>query len=235
MHNYELFLDESYKDDHYYLAGILGEPKHIEKLCTEFQHIADTYMHNFALPTQPEFHAHSIMNGLDDWKILHGNFGMAISLYSRLLRVISTSGVKIYIEAVDVRRLRKRYRYPDSPHEITLRHLLERVNEHCQPKSAQCKVYADSLPREDDFKEAIHGYTRVATPGYRRQILGCIDGDVSFIDSRSHWGIQAADLCVYIVRRMREEKTGSRQSQRASTRLLKILSPVIVHERKWLP
>ncbi|AMN72853.1 hypothetical protein BFF98_08080 [Corynebacterium pseudotuberculosis] len=62
------------------------------------------------------------------------------------MHAIQNSGARVYLEGVDVKRLNARYKYPDSPHEIALRHTLERVNEYCAIAGQMCKVIADTVP-----------------------------------------------------------------------------------------
>lgn len=185
--------------------------------------------------SMPEFHGHSLMNGLDDWQPLKDNFGASVRIYQKVLHAIQNSGARVYLEGVAVNRLNARYRYPDSPHEIALRHLLERVNEYCASSGVMCKVIADMVPQQEDFNEAIQGFTRVSTPGYRSQKLHCVEGDIEFVDSRSSWGVQAADMAVYILRRQREEPFASKSARKANNRLVKALGSAVVYQRKWVP
>ncbi|WP_257182702.1 hypothetical protein [Corynebacterium cystitidis] len=67
--------------------------------------------------------------------------------------------------------------------------MLERFSEYCSGTGAMCKVTADMVPQQDDFNEAIQGFTRVSTPGYRSQKLLCVDGYIEFVDSRSGRGV----------------------------------------------
>lgn len=232
---HQLFIDESYQQDHYYVSGVLVDEKQSETLVTRLNQLADGVRKRNNWAASPEFHGHALMNGLDDWKSLNGNFGARVTIYQRVLHAIQNSGARVYLEGVDVNRLNARYKYPDSPHEIVLRHLLERVNEYCAREGKMCKVIADMVPQQDDFNEAVQGFTRVGTPGYRSQRLLCIDGDIEFVDSRDSRGVQAADMSVYVLRRHREETSASKSARRATTRLVKALGPALVHERKWLP
>ncbi|MCQ9344157.1 DUF3800 domain-containing protein [Corynebacterium kozikiae] len=232
---YQLFVDESYQKDHYYVAGVLVDEKQCETLLTRLDVLADGLRERNGWLTSPEFHGHALMNGLDDWKSLNGNFGARVSIYQKVLHAIQNSGARVYLEGVDVNRLNARYKYPDSPHEVALRHTLERVNEYCALKGKMRKVIADMVPQQDDFNEAIQRFTRVGTPGNRSQKLLCIDGDIQFVDSRESRGVQAADMCAYVLRRHREETYASKPIRRTTTRLRNALGPALVHERKWLP
>lgn len=232
---YQLFVDESYQRGHYYVAGVLVDEKQSKTLATRLDELADGVRERNNWPAPPEFHGHALMNGLDDWKSLNGNFGACVNIYQKVLHAIQNSGARVYLEGVDVNRLNARYKYPDSPHEVALRRTLERVNEYCALNGKMCKVIADMVPQQDNFNEAIQGFTRVGTPGYRSQKLLCVDGDIEFVDSRESRGVQAADMSVYILRRHREETSASKSARRANARLVKALGPALVHERKWIP
>lgn len=231
---YRLYVDESYQSDHYYVSGILVDEKTNEDLIRSLENLAiSLQVDNHVVP--PEFHAHALMNGKDDWTHLRGNFGAALSVYRRAMHAIAGVGAEVFIEGVDVQRLNARYRYPDPPYEVVLRHMLERVNEICGRRKTTCQVIADMVPKKNDFIEAITGYTRVKTPGYRAQRLEHIVGDVNFVDSKESRGVQSADMVVYIMRRHLEHHSASKASKRATERLAKSLENVIVHKRKWVP
>ncbi|CAN5589235.1 hypothetical protein BH23ACT6_BH23ACT6_26130 [soil metagenome] len=116
-----------------------------------------------------------------------------------------------------MRRLNTRYRYLDSPYEISLRHLLERVDGWCARWGVNCRVTADLIEWQADFTEATEGYTRVGTPGFRPSRLERIFGP-QWVDSRKQTGVQAADMVAYILRRHREI-AGSVRAQRATRSL----------------
>lgn len=231
---YRLYVDESYLSDHYYVSGILVDEKADALLVNSLDKLAISVGADNHV-VSPEFHGHALMNGNDDWTHLRGNFGAAISVYKEVLQTIANAGAEVFIEGVDVQRLNARYRYPDPPYEVVLRHMLERVNEICIRRKATCQVIADMVPKEKDFIEAIRGYTRVKTPGYRAQRLECIAGDVRFVDSKASRGVQSADMVAYIMRRHLEHHSASKASKRATKRLARWLDEAIVYQRKWIP
>ncbi|WP_092261139.1 DUF3800 domain-containing protein [Corynebacterium cystitidis] len=175
------------------------------------------------------------MNGLNDWESLRGNFGACASINQKVIHVTQNSGTIVYLVRVDVKRLNVRYRYPDSPHEITLRCMLERVSEYCSGTSEMGNVNVDIVPQQNDFDEGVKAFTRVNTPVYRSQKFLCVGGDIEFVDSRSSRGVQAADMSAYILRRYREETGGSKAGRKVTKRLVKALGSAVVHQRKWLP
>lgn len=183
--------------------------------------------------TDVEFHAHRLMQAQGDWECMKGQLHESVAIYRHVLRAIVGSGAGVMLEGVDVRRLNARYRYPDSPYQVALRHLLERADGWCAGWGVNCRVTADLIDRQEDFAEAIAGYTRVGTPGFRPSRLERILGP-EWVDSRTEIGVQAADMVAYIMRRHREVQ-GSPKAQRATRSLVHQLKPAIRHERKWTP
>ncbi|MEY6434792.1 DUF3800 domain-containing protein [Corynebacterium pseudotuberculosis] len=205
---YNLFVDESYQHSHYYVAGVLVDEKQCRDLEARLDDLAQGIQTRNQWLAPPEFHGHALMNGLDDWKSLNGHFGACVNIYQKVMHAIQNSGARVY---------------------------LERVNEYCAIAGQMCKVIADTVPQQDQFNEAIQGFVRTSTPGYRGQRLLCVNGDIEFVDSRVSRGVQAADMSAYVLRRYREEKTASKAVRKANARLVKALGPALVHQRKWRP
>lgn len=164
---------------------------------------------------------------------MDGQLHEAVGVYRRFLRAVVDSGAVVLLEGVDVRRLRARYRYPDPPYEVALRHLLERVDTMARAAHEDCTVTADLIDRHADFAEAIEGYTRVGTPGFRPSRLERIVGP-QWVDSASEVGVQTADMVAYILRRHREVRS-SPKAERATRPLVNQLCPAIRSERRWVP
>lgn len=229
----QLFVDESYGADDYYVAGVLVNEVQYRRLVAGMTRVRDHVVEKLGLPSDVEFHAHRLMQAQGDWLCLQGRLHEAVAVYRHVLRAIVHSGAIVLLEGVDVRRLNARYRYPDSPYEVALRHLLERADGWCAQQHATCRVTADMNDRADDFAEAIAGYTRVGTPGFRPSRLERIVGP-EWVDSREEIGVQAADMVAYILRRHREVQ-GAPKAQRATRSLVHQLQPAIRHEWKWVP
>lgn len=230
-----LFIDESYGDDHYYVAGVLADEHVLADLTRRLDALAEDLADRYGLTAPVEFHAHEIMSATGAWKPLKSDVGTRIAILRKALLETAESGVKIFIEGVDVKRLRARYRYPDSPYEVSLRHLLERVDLRCATYGHTCTVEADMISKQSDFVEAIEGYQRTRTPGYRPSKLERIVSPITYIDSKTSRGIQAADMAVYIHRRHHEHIGGSANARRATARMAKIVERATCHARKWIP
>lgn len=230
-----LYIDESYGADHYYVSGLLMDEEVRQDVRSRLGGLSERIAEEYGLESPPELHAHAIMQGCEEWTFLQGDVGARIAILRRGLIEVANAKPVIVTEGVDVERLNARYRYPDSPYEVTLRHMLERVNDRCERFGNECAVYADMISRSNDFIEAIDGYTHTGTPGYRSSKLQTIEQPINYLDSKDERAIQAADLVAYITRRVREETGGSKKSVRAAKRLYGILEPVVYHERKWVP
>lgn len=231
------FIDESYRDDHYYVGAVVCADENLAFLTESFAALRDECRFKYGIDEtwSVEFHAHDMMQGRKDWAPIHRQTSEAVWVYREALRVLVASGALVMIEGVDVHRLNARYRYPDSPYEVSLRHLLERVNDRCKAAGKTTTVICDMIDRREDFIEAIEGYTRVGTPGYRPSRLECIDQPIQYVDSRLHDGVQAADLSVYLYRRDREETDSHPKARKATRRLMNVMRPALTHDRKWVP
>ncbi len=73
-----------------------------------------------------------------------------------------------------------------------------RVDARCAQTDATGRVTADLIDRQDDFAEAIAGYTRVGTPGFRPSRLERIHTP-EWVDLRDEPGVQAAAMVAYIL------------------------------------
>lgn len=91
---------------------------------------------------------------------------------------------------------------------------------------------ADLNERQQDFKEALEGYTRVGLAGANTRLDRIIGP--TWVDSRAEIGIQAADMVAYILRRDREVQ-GNHRSNRATRSLARTLDSRLVHADKWKP
>lgn len=227
------YLDESYGADDYYVAGVVLSDAQYLQLVRKVTDLRTQVADAFGVPNDVEFHGHRLMQAREDWDCMAGQLHEAVGVYRKFLRAIVDSGAVVLLEGVDVRRLRARYRYPDSPYEVVLRHLLERVDTMARAGGEHCEVTADLVDRHADFAEAIAGYTRVGTPGFRPSRLERIVGP-TWVDSRSEIGVQAADMAAYILRRNREVRS-SPKAERATRSLVHQLRPAIRLERKWIP
>ena len=228
------FLDESYGADHYYMAAVVVDDLEYRKLCDGLDRVASTAHEQFNVDPDVEFHAHDIMQGRKSWECFRGQVHEAVALYRAAARAVRESGALLIIEGVDVTRLNNRYKYPDPPYDVTLRHALERVNECAERCELLCRVTADFVNDHNQHRAAVEGYMRTGTPGYRTSKLERLVQPVQWSDSGDERGIQAADMLAYMYRRVHEpEPSRSGRADRAARTILREFGSL--QDRKWLP
>lgn len=231
------FLDESYQRDHYYVGGVLATSEQLAVLENTLEDWrSEVLVSKYGIALDCEFHGHRLMQGRDPWQCMHGKVHEAVWVYREFFKHVVASGVLVYMEGVDVARLNARYKYPDPPYEIALRHLLEKVNLQANVLGDDVYVVADNIEDKALYSAAIEGYTRTGTPGYKSSQLQRIQQPIRFRESHTEMGLQAADMVVYLIRRHLEpEVNQSSKSKKGARSLYGTLAPAIVSSRKWCP
>lgn len=170
---FHAFLDESYGKNDYYMAAIVLDDQRYNILVRNLESVVAHAHEKFNIPITTELHAHRMMHGLAPWECFRGQVHEAVALYRAAARAIRKCGAYLLVEGLDVVRLNRRYKYPDSPYEITLRHLLERIdNLTCQSRRESCSITADLIDRHRDFQEAIGGVYASRNPGLPIESFG---------------------------------------------------------------
>lgn len=159
----------------------------------------------------------------------------AVKVYKKGLAAIADSGAKIFLEGVDVTRLHQRYSRPDDPHEIALRHVLERVDDYARHRGRKVLVVADIVPGQANHAAIIEVFSKSGTPGYRSSFLSQVIHPVRFDDSSLHFGLQAADLVVYLYRRKNCVIETSPAAEKSVREMWSTLLPSLQHQRLWVP
>ena len=232
--NLHTFVDESYGRDDYYVGGFVVTTEQLQQAIVSLAQLKADLAQKYGVPVGQEIHAHEIMQGKGGWSSLRGQTHESVWICREVLRIVAASGARVHLQGVDVRRLNARYRYPDSPYRICLRHLLERVHDECAFRSSRSTVTADILDESGAAIAAINGYMQSPTPGYRATRLCHID-PVHYADSATNLGIQLADVVAYVLRRHREVTRAHPAALRASRQLAAVLDPNLKTYRKWLP
>lgn len=229
------FVDESYGPDDYYVGGVVLADHQLIRLNDQLAEFRDEVCEKFDLSADDvEFHAHQMMHGKGEWACLDGQVHESVWICRRIIHIVVNCGARIHMQGVDVRRLNARYRYPDSPYRIALRHLLERVNDDCIRRELRSSVTADILDESDAATAAIRGFVRNPTPGYRPTRLTHIE-PMEYVDSRASLGVQAADVVAYTLRRHLEVKNSHPRAAKAARQLFNAALPAVSTCRKWNP
>lgn len=231
------YIDESYQHDHYYVGTVVCGEANYSRLQQELAQLRALIRTKFGMdPLTPiEFHGSCIMQGKKEWKPLKGKTHEAIWVFREVFRAVTASQSAVMFEGVDIPRLNARYTRPHRPYDVTMRHLLERVDERCEKANKQITVVADMIDRSDEVKRIIEGYATTGTPGFRPSRLAYINQPISYADSADSDGIQAADMVTYMHRRFQEEHDAHPRAKKAARQLMGDIQPLIAHSRKWLP
>lgn len=228
------FVDESYGEDDHYVGGLVLTPEQLSTLERDLGAFKQQVVTKFGLNANAELHGHEIMQGSGAWVCLSGQVHESVWICRRTIQIVVNSGALIHMQGVDKRRLNARYRYPDSPYRVSLRHLLERVHDECQRRGVRSTVTADILDESDTAAAAIAGFVRRPTPGFRPTKL-CHIEPMNYVDSSTSLGVQGADIVTYVLRRYLEVTDAHPKALKAARQLFNTAKPSIRTCRKWEP
>jgi len=227
------FIDESYTDDRYWVAALVVDVEDIGKVAAAINEAAD-YATTFGVPLGTEFHGHSIMNGKDGWEPIYRKTRAAGQIYRTVARAIALTPGRLFVEGVDVPRLNRRYKYPEHPHLVTLRHVLEQVNAYALARQDTVVVICDEVQGSEDHQRKLGEYRLIGTPGYRSSKLQTIE-QMMFASSEQSPGLQSVDLAVYLARRVDAHTHRDERSRRLAQSLWSEFDPIVARVRRWDP
>lgn len=231
------FIDESYPNlkDKYFVSAVVVDMVALFDLNQGFRDVISYANNAFGVDPAAELHGHEIMQQRKHWRPMAGKIRGAVKVYKKGLSAIADSGAKVFLEGVDVTRLHQRYSRPDDPHEIALRHVLERVDEYAKARDRKVLVVADIVPGQANHAAILEVFSNIGTPGYRSSFLEQVIHPVRFDDSALHYGLQAADLAVYLYRRKKCVKESNPDAAKSVREMWSTLLPALHHCRLWVP
>lgn len=230
------FTDESYSDLHYYQAAFIINESDLPLLDNLIEE-AGRYAMGFGIAEGVEFHGNAIMSATKGWEPLKKNFRAKVAIFNDVLRRISALNAVLIIQGVDVKRLNFRYSYPESPHEITHKNLMDAIDRFAEHKGEKVSIYSDQIDTQNRLQMLFSQYQVLSTggfsPRYLREIL-----TIEYVQSHIHSGIQIVDLCAFLYRRFDEHIETSDETREKVVEMWKILNPLIhpYHPpRVWRP
>lgn len=229
------FVDESYDDRDYHVAALVIPQESVPMLDRGIARASEYATTQFGIAPDAELHGYEIMSGRAAWKPLRGKYSAASGIYMQALEGIRESGAKIFIRGVNVPRLNERYRYPDPPHQVALQHVLEQVDMHAQQLDKKVYVYADEVPDQDRHANTMQLYSKIGTPGFRASTLETIQHPINSLPSCNTPGLQAADLVVYLYRRLFFHEHRNLAAKQATRKMWKVIAPAVVYRNHWVP
>lgn len=229
------FIDESYTADRYYVAAVLVREQNLALVRNALRD-ARTYAAGFGVTAEGiEYHAHSIMTGRDGWEPIKGQTRSSIAIYRDVLRRIGGLPVKLIIRGVDIQRLNARYRYPEAPHEVTLRHLLEQIDIFAEGVGDVVTVIADEVQGQTEHVANAMRYQNAGTGGFASRHLRQIQMPIVFGESHESPGVQLADLTAYLYRRLDAHKESHARTAQQVQAMWQSLGSTRHHVWRWDP
>ena len=229
------FIDESYTKDKYYMGAFVIDEIHLQELAGAVARV-NVYAEGFGIAPGSELHAQEIMSGKKAWTPLRGKHRSAIAIYRRALQELAAlPTARVFIDGVDVDRLNARYSYPEPPQRVTLRYLLEAIDRYAVRFNERVVMIADEVPDQIDQGRRAADYQQAGTGGYRPSNLTALEMPITFGSSDQSPGLQAADLMVYLYRRLDAHTETDERVGRAVRDLWGETRPLRPMTRRWDP
>ncbi|MCK0116283.1 DUF3800 domain-containing protein [Isoptericola sp. S6320L] len=185
------------------------------------------------LASEAELHGYELFHGKGDWAKLA--MRQQINVYDRALRIIGGSGAKILFRGMDVKAQIARYVDPFPPHDITLGHLLESINEACRADNEYAVVVADEVHAQDRHRTNFRDYRRTGTPGYQSSTLPNVIDTIHFGPSAHSRLLQAIDLATFVYRRRCTVRETNPKARVALDRMWGHIEPAVRVQWVWRP
>lgn len=229
------FIDESYTTERFYLCAVLVHEYDLDSIADALNQ-ARRYARGFGVTTPNiEFHAHSLMTGRDGWESVAGKFRAASSIYQRALRELANTPIHVFVRGIDVVRLNARYRYPEHPYQLALKSLAEHIDSYARGIGETVVLNADEVDNQARHSGRMLSFQANGTGGNWPRSLESLQLPMRFGPSHESPGVQAADLTVYLHRRIDAHIEANPAARRRSLEMWHSLEPVIRHVGRWDP
>ena len=204
------FIDESeHRDKYFILTALVVTDENLPYLEREL----DLLVVKYATTTKQvrlgaELHGYDLMQQKRDWSGVPLN--MATSIYLKALGIIEKWASALFVETIDRHAQAARYRNPWNARSIAIGYILERVNGYANLQKDMVNCYLDDHYTAPAGRKEFVQYKAAGTFGYKSSKLAYVK-ELEFYDSRSHRGLQAADLCCYVYQRRLTVTNGSKK------------------------
>lgn len=227
------YVDESYTQDWYFIAGLAVHHDAVRSLETELNDVIRNAHKKYGVGERAELHGHPLFHGQEEWTGVMPR--QRIGVYNDAFQAIADHDVQIFLRGLDVARQKKRYVRCDPPHDVCLQHLLERVNGYAKATDQAALVIADELHEHDRHRRNLLDFKDYGTPGYLSSTLPRIVDTIHFAPSHHSRLLQAADLVAFLHRRRKTHIESDARAKRANDKLWQRIVPRIQHQHTWYP
>lgn len=229
---YLAYVDESYDASEHWVAALLVEHAVVNDTHRALRKVVADAAVAYGIPPDTELHGNELFGGKGAFAELEPR--MRIGIYASALRAIAASECLVVLRGVAVPRLRARYGRDAEPQRWVVEHLLERIDEICAP-SSHALVVADEHELSPELLTDLRRFQDQSTRGYRARRIEHVIDTIHFVASRRNHLVQAADLVVFLKRRLRTHTEPDERATRANLALWSIVAPHISHEWIWHP
>jgi hypothetical protein len=227
------YVDESYTPDYFYLGSVVVDGVAAKRIEDGLNEVMHDYRGQFGLTASTELHGHPLFQGREGWSGVPTR--VRINVYDRSMGVIGSSGARVILRGMNVRRQRERYNDPHPPHEVVLGHLLERVNTYAGGERAHALILADEVHAQERHRTNFRGFRDGGTPGYRSSTLPRLLDTIHFAPSHHSRLLQAADLVTFMHRRRCVHTEPDARARAANDRIWSKIEPALEHVMCWEP
>jgi hypothetical protein len=190
------YLDESYSDAHYVIAAVVVNDRSARSLETALDRVVVEAV-PFTGNEAAELHGYALFHGREHWSGVP--LRPRISVYSKAMRAIGEHDVMVLLRGLDRYRYGARYGHEaGDPHDVVLRHVLERLDAYGRRCSEPVLVIADEIHSHERQRTDLAFFRQAGTPGYRSSRLNHIIDTLHVAPSRHSRFLQAVDLVAYL-------------------------------------
>ncbi len=226
------YLDESYDEREHWVVALLMEHREVNRAHRLLRQIIAAASREYGVPGDLELHGNDLFGGKGAYTALDPR--IRIGIYGKALRAIVDCRCSVVLRGVAVPGLRGRYGPTAEPHRWVVAHLLERVDEFCAPND-HALIVADQHELSRELLSDLRRFQERATGGYRARRIEHIVDTIHFVSSRTNHLVQAADLVVFLKRRLRTHVEHDQRAARANAALWAIVAPRVKHDWIWHP
>lgn len=200
------FVDESFKGDFYAFSALIADQHATRELTLALNQLVDQVAVEWGISRQSEIHAYEIFHGVGAWDEIPAR--ARVRVFEASLKAVIDADVRIYLRAVNSRRLAERQAHQNYPvnfpaDQVCFQHILQRANGFAKRHGEYALVIADERNDRERHRERFALYQTDGTPGvYMHTTLDRLLDTVHFAPSHHSRMLQAADLLAFLYRRV---------------------------------